>query len=299
MNKKAIFIRAAIFILITVALVTVGALCFVSPEGLFSTLLKLTHIPMERAKIFGAFHLTAFVLCLVLAVAAVIFEKKISDRLTDSIVFGFGIAFLVLEVYKQLYYHAVIGNGHYNFAILPLQLCSYALYVCLLIPLIPECAFKRALYSFLSLYLTVGGCIVMGYPTLYADLALNLHTMLWHTLMIALGVFVIKKRGVGKRFFGELLPATAIFAFTYVLATVINVTVTPYTEASLGKLNLFYMSPYIPTHYFVIGDVWRLFGWFPSLLTYAALFVILGAPLMWLVARLLNVGKKHPNKESE
>ena len=48
MNKKAIFIRAAILILVAVALTASGVLCFISPEGLFSTLLKLTHIPMEK-----------------------------------------------------------------------------------------------------------------------------------------------------------------------------------------------------------------------------------------------------------
>ena len=45
--------------------------------------------------------------------------------------------------------------------------------------------------------------------------------------------------------------------------------------------------------YIVIGDVWRAFGWIPALLTYAALFIFLGAPLMWLVARLVNIGNNN------
>ena len=290
--KRAILTRALLLFAVLTAIFVFAALCIVFPNGALTSILNRTYIKVPKEHIFGVFHLISFFACAVLAVIAVILEKKIPDRATDGIVFGFGLTFLLLETYKQLYYYLVISNGSYNFSVLPLQLCSYALYVCLLIPLLPECAFKRAVYSFLSLYLTVGGCIVMGYPTLYADLSLNLHTMLWHTLMIVLGVFVMKKRGLGRRFFGELLPATAIFGFTYTLATVINVTVTPYTGNSVGKLNLFYMSPYIPTHYVLIGDVWRAFGWIPALLTYAALFILLGAPLMWLVAKLLNIKKK-------
>lgn len=290
--KRAILTRAVILLVALAILFALATLCIVSPDGALTSILNRTYIKVPKEHIFGVFHLISFFVCAVLAVIAVILEKKIPDRATDGIVFGFGLTFLLLETYKQLYYYLVIGNGSYNFSVLPLQLCSYALYVCLLIPFLPECAFKRALYSFLSFYLTVGGCIVMGYPTLYADLSLNLHTMLWHTLMIVLGVFVMKKRGLGRRFFGELLLATAIFGFTYTLATVINVTVTPYTGNSVGRLNLFYMSPYIPTHYVLIGDVWRAFGWIPALLTYAALFIFLGAPLMWLVAKLLNIKKR-------
>jgi uncharacterized membrane protein YwaF len=288
--KKAILTRGIIlFVAVTVLAVFCG-LCFGFSDGSMTSLLIRTHVEIEQEHIFGAFHMISFFICIVLTVVLVVFEKKIPDPATDGIVFTFGLIFLVAETYKQLYYFFVIGNGSYNFSVLPLQLCSYALYVCLLIPLLPECAFKSSLYSFFALYLTVGGCIVMGYPVLYADLALNLHTMLWHTLMIVLGVFIMRKRKLGKGFWAELLPSTAIFAATYALATVINVTVTPYTGNSLGKLNLFYMSPYIPTHYIVIGDVWRAFGWIPALLTYAALFIFLGAPLMWLVARLVNIG---------
>ena len=192
----------------------------------------------------------------------------------------------------------LINVSSYNFAILPLQLCSYALYLFLLLPLLPSGRVKDGLYSFCGFYLTMGACIVMGYPTLYADVALNLHTMLWHMLMIAVGVLILVKRRLGRKIFSEMIPAILVFLSTVIVASAINITVTPYTEGSAGKLNLFYMSPYIPTHYVIIGDVWRAFGWFPSLLTYIGLFVFVGAPLVWLLAKLINIGNKKADKSN-
>ena len=292
MNKRIFWIRAAILLSFILILGAISAVCLISPDGVFSSLFEKTHVAVEKAPKFGGFHIASLLICLSLAVITVIFEKRISDARVDGVVFSFGLAFLVLEVYKQLYYHLVIGNGSYNFSVLPLQLCSYAIYVCLLIPMLPESTFKRALYSFFGLFLTCGGCIVMGYPVLYADLALNLHTMLWHTMIIVLGVFLMRKRRLGNRILGEILPAAGIFAAVFALATAINVILTPYAKNSVGELNLFSMSPYIPTHYLIIGDVWEAVGWVPALLTYAVLFVFIGAPLMWIVARLLNVKKK-------
>ena len=265
---------------------------FLRQDGIVASVILATRTEIPREQIFGKFHLVMLALTLIIATLVAIFGRKIPDSVFDDAVFFGGVALFVMEIYKQLYYHIAIGNGSYNFAILPLQLCSYALYFFLLVPLLPSGRVKNALYSFCGLYLTMGACIVMGYPTLYADVALNLHTMLWHMLMVAVGVLILVKRRLGRRIFSETIPAGIVFLITITVATVVNVTVTPYTSNSLGKLNLFYMSPYIPTHYVIIGDVWKACGWFPSLLTYIGLFVFVGAPLVWLVAMILNISKK-------
>lgn len=274
-----------------------GVLCLLSavatwdtlqhPDGITVTLLRATHVLWDKPRIFGPFHLVMLSLCVLLAVVLLFLRDRIPASRLDDVVFGAGLILLVMEVYKQLYWWAILGNGSYNFGILPLQFCSYALYLFLLVPLLPEGRVKNVLYAFCALYQTMGGWIVMAYPTLYAEMALSFHTMLWHTVMIGTGLLILCKRGYGAHYLREMLPTTALFLGTMVVATVCNLMLTPYTGQSPQPLNLFYMSPYETNNYVVIADVRRAFGWMPALVCYAALFIGIGATLMWLVGRLV------------
>lgn len=287
MNEKRLrtaLSLCALALLLLSAVILISA--FFSPDGFIKDVLLLTHHTVQRPRIFGAFHLISLALCIALTVVVFIFHKRLPRRYLDLTVFSSGVVLLLLEVYKQLYHHLVLGNGHYNFGILPLQFCSYSLYLFLTVPLLPEGKIKRTLYSFCALYQVMGGCIVMGYPTLYKELPLSIHTMLWHTVMIATGVLILKKMNFGKRFFGELLPSTVVFLITAAVAVSLNFLLTPYTANSPSPLNLFYMSPYQSNNYILISQVRNALGWLPSLLCYLLLFILVGAPLVWLVAWL-------------
>lgn len=258
------------------------------PDGLVSSFLGLTHFEWEKPQIFGAFHLSMLALCLLLSVFALILLRNLSVRGLDRLIFGAGLLLLALELYKQLYHWCVIGNGSYNFGILPFQFCSWALYCYLLIPLLPSGRIKEAFYDFCALYLTMGGCIVMGYPMLYREIPLCLHTMLWHSVMIAVGIVILSRRRYGHRYFSEMLPSTLIFLGTLTLAMLLNLALTPLTAASAQPLNLFYMSPYQTNNYILISDVREHFGWFWSLCCYVLLFVFVGATLMWTLGCLIG-----------
>ena len=287
MNEKrlrtALSLCALALLLLSAAILI---LAFFFPNGFIKDVLLLTHHTVQKPRIFGAFHLISLAFCIALTVAVFIFHKKLPRRYLDLTVFSSGAVLLLLEVYKQLYHHLILGNGHYNFGILPLQFCSYSLYLFLLVPLLPESKIKRTLYSFCALYQVMGGCIVIGYPTLYKELPLSLHTILWHTVMIITGVLIMKHLDLGRRFFGELLPSTAVFLFTAAVAVSLNFLLTPYTANSPAPLNLFYMSPYESNNYFLVSQVRTAFGWLPSLVCYLLLFILVGAPLVWLVAWL-------------
>lgn len=268
-------------------LTAIGSLTAVllCPDGFIAALIRSTHVMWPRPAIFGTYHLIMLGLCLtVMAAVAWLYPKFPRERL-DSLLFCAGVALFVLELYKQLYHLVVLTGGAYNFGILPLQFCSYSLYLYLLIPLLPTGRFKDALLDFAALYQTMGGCIVMGYPTLYAEVALSLHTMLWHTLMIGVGMLVLLVRGYQKPYLKEMLPSTLVFVVTVSVAVVLNFVLTPYTDESLQPLNLFYISPYIQSHYIIIGDVQRVFGWAASVAVYVLMFVLIGANVVWVIGR--------------
>lgn len=258
------------------------------PDGVVARLIRSTHVTWPRPAIFGPYHLVMLGLCLGLMVAVALLYRRFPRERLDSLLFGAGILLFVLEWYKQLYYLAVLTGGRYNFGILPLQFCSYSLYLYLLIPFLREGNIKNALLDFVGLYLTMGGCIVMAYPTLYVELALSLHTMLWHTVMIGVGMLVLLVRGYRKPYWREMLSAGVVFLATVCVAIVLNFVLTPYATESYQPLNLFYISPYIQSHYIIIGDVQRAFGWAASVAVYVLMFVFVGANVVWLVGRVLK-----------
>lgn len=258
------------------------------PDGVVARLIRSTHVTWPRPAIFGPYHLVMLGLCLGLMVAVALLYRRFPRERLDSLLFGAGLVLFVLEWYKQLYYLVVLTGGRYNFGILPLQFCSYSLYLYLLIPFLREGNIKNALLDFVGLYLTMGGCIVMAYPTLYVELALSLHTMLWHTVMIGVGMLVLLVRGYRKPYWREMLSAGVVFLATVCVAIVLNFVLTPYATESYQPLNLFYISPYIQSHYIIIGDVQRAFGWAASVAVYVLMFVFVGANVVWLVGRVLK-----------
>ena len=254
----------------------------------------------EKIKAFSAFHLIWLAVCVLLAIGAGFLGYKCQKKHLDRLFFGFGCGFYLMELYKQFYSFYVLQDRVYDFGFFPFQFCSLPIYLCLIIPFLPSGRCKDTLYGFFALFETMGGCLVMGYPAFYDRMSLCIHTMLWHTAMIWLGVYILFARGFGKSWRREVLPATAVFLPALALATLLNILLTPYAAASPNPLNLFYISPFQNTRFLIIQDVQKTFGWLPSLVTYAALFIFVGATLVFgvvFVIRRLALRAKMCKKE--
>ena len=284
-KKQTEFVR----LIVVGELMLLAVLAFVAvylrPDGWVASLVRATHATWTRPSIFGPFHLVMLGLCFAVMVAVALLYRKFPKDKLDSLLFGAGAALFVLELYNQLYYLVVLTGGRYNFGILPLQFCSYSLYLYLIIPFLPSGKLKEALLDFVGLYQTMGACIVMGYPTLYEEIPLSVHTMLWHTVMIAVGMTVLLVRGYRRRYVREMLSSGAVFLGTVFVAVVLNFALASAAKESYQPLNLFYISPYIQSHYIIIGDVQRAFGWAWSVVTYVLMFIFIGANTVWLVGR--------------
>ena len=82
-------------------------------------LLEITAIKMVPPKPYGMFHITFFVLSIVLSCILANKLKDVSDRKNKKILFFTGLFLLVIEVYKELFYYFVVNNGSYDFSIFP------------------------------------------------------------------------------------------------------------------------------------------------------------------------------------
>ena len=262
-------------------------------DWLLSFLRFTNYVPKTPFSAFGWFHLLCVFICVCAMVATCFAAARLPERkrevYTDRVVFGCGVAFALLEIYKQIYGYFILGSGIYDFSIFPFQFCSLPIYVCLLSPLLREGRLKHAAYCFLALFGTVGGYLVVGYPKLPPQLSLCIHTMLWHVLMIVLGGFLLVARRCGIRFREDYLSAAGLFLGSVALATLFNVLLEPLASASDTAINLFYLSPYQRTQFVLISDVQDAFGWFPSVLCYVFLFLLLGALPLWLLGRWLAI----------
>ena len=270
-------------------------------DSLLLTLLRSTVLELQQTpRAFGVFHLLCLAACVILTIALGAWAWRIPEgrveRVTDLTVFAAGMLFLIMELYKQLFATFVIRNGIYDYSIFPFQFCSLPLYVCPIVPFIRNREVKRAFYCFLALFATVGGYIVVGYPRFSPHFTLCIHTMLWHTVMVILGGFLLILQRVGKDFHRDFLPAAAVFGWSMMIATALNLLLQERAAATGSVLNLFYLSPYGETAFLVIRRIRAAFGWFPAVLSYAILFCVAGALPLWLLGRFFTKIRKKQKK---
>ena len=109
--------------------------------------------------------------------------------------------------------------------------------------------------------------------------------VIFFAVMIGVGMLTLLVRSERRSYLRQMLSAGGVFVCTVAVAMGLNFVLTPYTDGSYQPLNLFYISPYIQSHYIVIGDVQRLFGWAWSVVAYVGMFIGLGANVVWLVGR--------------
>ena len=299
MNKTVKAVRLAILLLLIAGTLTAVYLMKTGmAEGLVQLLRENRRSFFQKPKAFTPFHYSFVAICVFCIIGALHWgwslprdgEKR--QRISDRVVFLCGIVFGLMEVYKQLYSFYALGSGTYDFGIFPFQFCSLPIYFCLVLPILPRGRVQDACYRFLALFCTVGGYLVIGYPSLSIDLYLSLHTMIWHILMVALGAFLLVACDCGRSFRRDMAPTSMIFLGSCALATIMNLLM-----KDLGT-NHFNMSPYQITTFMVIRDVQIAYGWGAAMLSYVLAFMIVGAFPLWLFGRLVIRVREGKNRST-
>ena len=210
------------------------------------------------------------------------FDLRTSDpRRICRVLFVCGILLAAGELYKQLFLYYVIF-GTYNWWYFPFQLCSIPMYLCLLLPLLRgnERVF-RVVCTFLQDFGLLGGIMALAEPSglMHPYWTLTLHGLLWHILLVFIGLLLAFSRIPDRTAAGFLrtLPMLAVFC---VIATVINV-------ATGGAADLFYISPYYPVTQVVFYQISLRLGTGAGICVYV-LCLCAGGFLCHLLAGFLN-----------
>ena len=239
-------------------------------------------IPMEVPALYGSFHLIFLALSVLCSFGLCAIFRTGNIHHPGRIIFCFGIFTLLIEIYKQGY--LLIHQPLYQVNALPLQFCSMIIYVSLLVPAMKPSKLRSALYNFLALYLGLSGISVMLFPnTVFTgDLIINLHTMLWHSSMVVVGVFAWYIRPIWdvKR---SIKAAFQVFITLMSVALAINwLTYHVPLFADGQATNLWYVGPYLKLSHPIIDAVYAAGGWPLYLLAYVITFTLGATLLAWL-----------------
>jgi len=207
-------------------------------EFLQKYLLPLLH-EMERPRAWGAFHALFFFIGIPLAILLAFALRKISKKSEKCLFSTVGGILLISEIFKQLAFTAI--EGTYRFDLIPFQLCSIPMYLCVLMPMIPDGKIQRAVRTFIATFGLMGGMASYIAPgTMCRDwLELTLHSFLWHLILIFLGFYVFFSHNT-KIQKGDFLGAEILYLSLCAVAFLINLI---FINAPGVPVNMFYVGP--------------------------------------------------------
>ncbi len=242
-------------------------------------LLQKTAWPMEVPKPYSFFHIafSAIGLMIVICLAMVLSRWRCIQSIgsrhdnhdkNDSvypmrILFLCGACLLVGELYKQLFLYVVVNHGYYDWWYFPFQLCSTPMYLCLVLPFMGNCPRpRRVICTYLRDFCLLGGVMALLEPSglLHAYWTLTLHGLLWHLLLIFLGLFS-SFSGLASHGRGSYRGVLLLFGVFCLIALMINV-------ATKGRADMFYISPYYPVTQVFFYQISIRFGILAGIVVY-------------------------------
>lgn len=214
---------------------------------LLSDLLQKTAWPMTVPKPYSLFHVLFSAVGVILAVGLALWlggfprKRRLPEKQSLHVLVFCGLLLFFGELYKQLFLYVVVSHGRYDWWYFPFQLCSTPMYLCLFLPFIwKHPGVRRTVCTYLQDFCLLGGLMALLEPSglLHSYWTLTLHGLLWHILLIFIGMFcgTSDLAGRGAMEYLKTLPLLGLFCL---VATAVNI-------ATHGQADMFYISPYYP-----------------------------------------------------
>lgn len=197
-------------------------------------------------------------------------HQKRNGHRFRSLLFFCGLILAVCELYKQAFLYVVVFHHSYNWWYFPFQLCSVPMYLCLLLPLLPDGRMRTSVLTFLQDFGILGGIMALLVPDgfLWEYITLTCHGFLWHFLLIFIGFYIAFSQQSDSTKAGYL-SALPLYGACCLIATAINLAVQyclwPYSYA-----NMFYINPCFPSEQVVFHTIALTFGTPVGLIAYLA-----------------------------
>ena len=229
-----------------------------------------------QPKLFGLFHIIAFILSIGVPLPAAYAFRHAKPALRERILFTTGVLLALMECGKQVFYYHVVNNGVLDPWFFPFQLCSIPMYLCLLLPVLRGRAKETAL-SFMWDYCFFGALLALLYPDgmMRPHLLMTLHGFLWHAVLLFIAFLVFFGQEASQNW-QSYARATGLLLLLCIIAVCLNVLLEGYgLETSYP--DMFYLTPFHLTTQPVVKHIEVRFGRLFARLVYVVALVILGA----------------------
>ncbi|MEY8355754.1 hypothetical protein AALB39_20680 [Lachnospiraceae bacterium 54-53] len=220
-------------------------------------ILEKTAWPMTPPAPYSLFH----ILFIAIGLAAVVLAAYYTTRRIKSIrlprlLFFCGVLLASTECWKQLFLYYVVNQQTYDWWYFPFQLCSLPMYFCLVLPLVSSGSQRTVLCTFMQDFNLLGGIMALAEPSglFHPYWFLTLHGLVWHLLLIYIGLVIAFSRLSDTTFWG-FMRTLPLFFVCCIIASIINRTAKP-----LGQADMFYISPYYPSAQIVFHEIALTYG---------------------------------------
>lgn len=193
-----------------------------------------------------------------------------------------GLILMAGEIYKQLFLYEVVNEGAYDWWYFPFQLCSTPMYLCLAFPFLPRGRCRQTAAVYLQSFGFLGGVMALLEPSglMHPYWTLTLHGLVWHIFLIFIACYCTAS-GLAGRDRRHFVSALLLFFLFCLMATAINL-------LTVGRADMFYISPYHPITQVVFHEISLALGIWPGIGIYLA-SICAGAwvsrRLLWLIFR--------------
>lgn len=254
---------------------------------------KATAWVMETPKAYGAFHLIFTLVGLSVVVGAAYFLRKLNDKKNRILLLCVGVFLIITEIYKQMFYYYVIGNGSYQWWIFPFQMCSIPMYLCVFCACCKNERVNKWVYDFMFAFNTFGGLLAFIEPSgiNHPYITLTLHAYIWHMTLVFLGIYLyLSKRACTdkKGYFKGLI----FLGISVAIAQFINV-----VSKGIDGINMFFISPYNANNIIVFKDIYIKYGWVVNMFLYVLALILAGAIVYYLGYMFRYLAARRKKKE--
>ncbi len=239
---------------------------------------------------YGIVHIMICVLTIIFSILFLKWGNHSSLSRVKKVVFGFGVFFFCLELYKQLFFHVFEKRDGYKWSIFPFQFCSTPLYFCLVAPFLPHRG-RKFILSFLSFYGFLGGFSVLVFPeTVWSvEVTITMQSLIWHGAMVVLACYLIGACHFGRQY-KEVYPGTIVFLAITAIALIMDIVFEQFKiKYQLSDtFNMFFISPYYKSTVLVLSTIWEKTNWYVFFACYV-FGIILAATILFLSIQGITV----------
>ena len=170
-------------------------------------------------------------------------KAKGNSRSRDKAMTILGFVFIALEIFK-ITFRIIVKEGA-DLTLISFQICSIPMYLLPFIYFMKEGKLKQAFVGYVSFQSFTSAFFYFVRPAAAlntAYIAITVQSILWHSLMVASGVYAMIAYGLlTKEGFRSFIYSYILWVVTVVIAAILNIVL---IKANPGTpLNLFYIAP--------------------------------------------------------